>query len=149
MALTRWRPTGGDVKRVERDFMHELNRYFNDMQSWWEGAGELGAWSPDVNVFEKDDQIVVEAEMPGMKKDDIDVSVQDHVLTLSGERKEETETKDKHFYRRERVEGAFMRAINLPTNVDSEKIDAKYKNGLLTLTIPKAEEAKTKRVEIH
>ena len=146
MALARWRPMGGGV---ERNLMQELNRYFNDMPSLWEGAGEIGAWSPDVNVYEKEDQIVVEAEMPGMKKDDIEVSVQDHVLSLSGERKEEKETKEKHFYRRERVEGSFMRSISLPTNVDSEKIDAKYKNGVLTLTIPKAEEAKTKRVEIH
>jgi len=149
MSLVRWRPFGGDLKLRERDFAHDLNRYFNDMQSWWEGTGELGAWSPDVNVYDKENEIVVEAEMPGMKKEDIDVSVQDHTLTLSGERKEETETKDKHFYRRERVEGSFLRSIGLPTNVDSAKIDASYKDGVLTLTIPKAEEAKTKRVEIH
>ena len=149
MSLVRRRPLPGSPKRRESDFMHDLSRYFDDMQSWWEGGGELGAWSPDVNVFDKDDQIIVEAEMPGMKKEDIKVSVQDHTLTLSGERKEETETKDKHFYRRERTEGSFLRSIGLPTGVDSEKIDASYNDGILTLTIPKSEDAKTKRVEIH
>lgn len=149
MALMRRRPTGGDLQRRDRDFVREMNRFFDDMQSWWGGAGELGAWSPDLNVFEKEDQIIVEAEIPGMKKEDIQISVQDHTLTLSGERKEESETKDKHYYRRERVEGSFLRSIGLPTGVDSEKIDANYRDGVLRLTIPKAETAKTKRIEIR
>lgn len=149
MALMRRRPAEEELPRSNRDLLHEMNRMFNDMQSWWEGAVELGAWSPDVNVFEKNDQLVVEAELPGMKKEDIQVSVHNGTLTLSGERKEETETKDKHFYRRERVEGSFSRSISLPANVDSDKIDASYSDGVVTLTIPKTEEAKSKRIEIH
>ena len=119
------------------------------MRSWWDGSAELAEWSPNVNVYEKEDQIIVEAETPGMKKDDIEVSVQDHVLTLSGERKEEHETKEKNFYRHERSEGSFLRSISLPSSVEADSIEASYKNGVLSLKIPKAEEAKAKRVEIH
>ena len=149
MALTRWRPMGGDLQRLEREFMQDMGRYFNEMRSWWEGGGELAEWTPSINMYEKDDHIVIEAETPGMKKEDIEVSVRDRVLTLSGHRKEEKETKEKDFYQRERSEGSFSRSITLPSSVDAETVEATYADGVLTLKVPKTEEEKGKRVEIH
>ncbi len=144
MALTQWRPMGS-FPRPEREIIPGMDRLLDEMRSWWE-SGELTAWTPYVNVYEKGDALIVEAEIPGMKKDEIEVSVQDHTLTLSGERKEVGEAKDIHFFRHERPTGSFSRTITLPSTVDADKIEAHY---VLTLTIPKTEEAKAKRIEIH
>jgi HSP20 family protein len=129
--------------------MPDMNRFFNEMRSWWDSHDEMVAWSPDVNVYGKGDQIVVEAEIPGMKKNEIEVSVENHTLTLSGERKEDAEIKQRDYFRHERSGESFCRSITLPTTVDAEKIDAKYENGVLTLSIPKTQEAKAKHIEIH
>lgn len=150
MALVRWRPKGSHLRHLERDLMPDMNRFFNEMRSWWDRDGEMVAWSPDVNVYEKGNQIVVEADLPGMNKNEIEVSVQNHTLTLSGERKEEAEIKERDYFRHERSGESFCRSITLPSSVDAEKIDAKYENGVLTLDIPKTkEEAKAKHIEIH
>ena len=149
MALIRWRPTARPLARFDPDFGEEMARFFDETRSRWGGEGELTAWSPSINVYEENDRIVMEAELPGMKKDQIEVSVHDHMLTVSGERKEEKEVKEDDFYRHERRYGAFSRSISLPSTVDSKKIDASYKDGVLKLTIPKAEQAKAKRVEVH
>ncbi len=149
MALIRWRPTARPLARFDPDFGEEMARFFDETRSRWGGEGELTAWSPSINVYEENDRIVMEAELPGMKKDQIEVSVQDHMLTVSGERTEEKEIKEDDYYRHERRYGAFSRSISLPSPVDSKKIDASYKDGVLKLTIPKAEEAKAKRVEVH
>lgn len=146
MALIRWRPTGGFL--AERDFGDEMTRLFDEMRSRWEGDRGMAVWSPSMNVYEKDDQIVMEAELPGMKKEDINVSVQDNVLTVSGERKEEEEVKETDFYRHERRYGSFSRSISLPSTVDTKKINASYQGGVLKVTMPKAEEAKAKRIEV-
>ena len=149
MALERRRPMGGELMRMERDFIQDMSRYFNEMRSWWEGSGELAAWTPSINMYEKDDHIVIEAEVPGMKKEDIEVSVEDRMLTLSGHREEEKETKEKNFYRRERSEGSFSRSITLPASVDAETIEASYADGVLMLKVPKGKDVNGKRVEIH
>jgi HSP20 family protein len=131
-----------------------MNRLFEDFFGGWdEGAlapmGERwGAFSPQVDVTETDDEIKVSAELPGMDDEDIDVSLSDDMLTISGEKKEEREEKREGYYRTERSYGAFRRAIPLSTTVDDEKVDAVFQNGVLTVALPKTGEAKAKKVTI-
>jgi HSP20 family protein len=118
------------------------------------GYGEMtqpfmSGWMPAVDLFEDKDNFVVKAELPGMKKEDIEVSVHEGVLTISGERKEEKEHKDAESYRSERYFGRFHRTVSLPTAVMAEKVAAHYKDGILTVSLPKAEEAKPKQIPVN
>jgi HSP20 family protein len=142
------RPLGRTLQPFDRDLLEDMNRIVNEMRTWWEGEGEFTTWSPPVNVYGVEDRIVVEAELPGLKKDEIEVSVHEHTLTLSGEREDE-KIKEQDYFRHERASGSFLRSITLPTTVDADKIDAKYENGVLMLSIPKVEEAKAKKIAIH
>jgi HSP20 family protein len=107
-----------------------------------------GAWAPAVDIFENGDDLVIRAEIPGVEKDDVDISVRNNSLTLRGERKREQEINDDNAYRLERSYGNFVRSFTLPRTVDSSRISAKYSNGVLDIILPKAEEAKPKRIEI-
>ena len=106
--------------------------------------GEEGhrAWLPPVDIFQDQDNLVVRAEVPGVDKDNIDVRVENGVLTLQGDRKTETDLDDKNAFRRERIFGRFARSFTLPTTVDATRITAKYRDGLLEIVLPKAEAAK-------
>lgn len=104
-------------------------------------------WYPAVDVLEEKDRYTVKAELPGVKQEDIKISLDDNVLTLKGERKSETEKKDDYYYR-ERVYGEFSRSFRLPTDVDAEKIEATYQDGVLKVDIPKSEEVKPKEISI-
>jgi HSP20 family protein len=106
---------------------------------------ELRAWSPAVDVYEDEKQIVVKADLPDMDEKDIDIHVEDGYLTLKGERKYEKETKEENYHRMERSFGSFTRSFALPENVDQDKINASYKKGVLEVTLPKVE-AKPKNV---
>ncbi len=116
----------------------EMERLFD---RFWEGdfpelsAG--GEWSPRLDLSETKDALVVKAEIPGIEPKEIQVSLQDQVLTIKGEKKQEKEEKDEHRYRMERSYGVFARSLRLPVPVDREKVAAKFKNGLLTITLPK------------
>jgi len=110
--------------------------------------GRTLSWSPLVDISETDDKIKVTAEVPGMKKDDIKISIQDNVLTLKGEKKQEKEEKDKNSHRVERAYGAFERSFSLPASVQTDKVKASYKEGVLTISLPKPEEAKPKEIDI-
>jgi HSP20 family protein len=101
-----------------------------------------------VDVAEMEDEIKVSAELPGLDNEDIDVSLSDDVLTISGEKKEEKEEKGKNYYRSERSYGAFRRDIPLPSQVDADKVDAVFQKGVLTITLPKTAEAKAKKVTV-
>ncbi|MCZ7626694.1 MAG: Hsp20/alpha crystallin family protein [Candidatus Methylomirabilis sp.] len=105
-------------------------------------------WSPAVDIFETPDSIVMKAELPGVSRDNIDIQVQDNSLMLKGERKFEREVKEENYLRIERAYGAFHRAFNLPTDIQQDKIKAVFKDGVLEVTMPKAEEAKPKQVKI-
>lgn len=107
-----------------------------------------GNWIPAVDIFEKEDNLVLRAELPGMKEKDIDVHVENGVLTLRGERKREDEVKSESYHKIERYYGSFARTFALPTTVDVPKIRASYKDGILEVILPKAEAAKPKRIEI-
>jgi HSP20 family protein len=107
-----------------------------------------GVWAPPVNIAETEDNYVITAELPGLNKDDIKVTYQNGILTLQGERKEEKEENNKNWHRVERVYGTFERSFRLPIPVKAEQIKAEFKDGVLTLTVPKAEEAKPKQIEV-
>ena len=105
-------------------------------------------WEPSVDVYEKDDTYVVKAELPGVKKDDIDVSVSGDTLTIKGERKDETETKEENCYLAERSYGSFMRSMALPSTVDADNIEANYDDGVLEVKLPKSSKEESKKVKV-
>ena len=127
MRLVHWDPT---------------NRRFQPL------AGADTAWTPAVDIIEKGDDLVIRAEVPGIERDAIEVKLEDNTLILSGERVRETEADDTRAYRRERVYGSFVRSFSLPKTVDATRISATYKNGILEITVPKAEEAKPRKIDI-
>ncbi len=110
---------------------------------------ELKTWMPVIDIAENNGNIEVRAEIPGVNKEDLKVTVDGDVLSISGERKKETETKDKKFHRIERYYGKFCRTINLPYTVEMDKVKASYKDGVLNITLPKPESAKTKEIEVE
>jgi HSP20 family protein len=129
----------------------EMNRIFGDLfADWpavrWEGNGQ---WMPALNLVESADSVVVTAEIPGVDAKDVQVAVEDHYLTLRGEKKEEREEKGKAFHRVERRYGSFARAVLLPCAVDAAKVTAEAKDGVLTVTLPKAAEAKARTVPVQ
>ncbi|MDP2960008.1 MAG: Hsp20/alpha crystallin family protein [candidate division Zixibacteria bacterium] len=148
MAIVRWRPLR-DIVSIQ----DEMNQLFDDFfggrvpRRWLKA--EEGLWTPNVDVNETKDEIVVTAEMPGLKKEDIKLSVQDNVLTLSGEKNHEKEEKDANFYRLERNFGSFCRSFTLPTSVEADKIKASFKDGILKVTLPKSEKVKPKEIPIN
>ena len=108
---------------------------------------EMG-WAPAIEVFEKEDKFVVKAELSGMKEEDIDISVVGDTLTLKGERKAESEVKEEDYYCCERSYGSFSRSIAVPSNVDANKIEANYEDGVLEVSLPKAPEVKPKKIAV-
>lgn len=125
----------------------EVNRLFDF--SWpSRDSGLFSGWSPALDVFDDKDNFVVKAELPGLKKEEINLSLHDGVLTISGERKRETEKKEGESFRSERYFGKFQRSVTLPAAVDAGKVSASYKDGVLTVELPKAEEAKPKQIAV-
>ncbi|SPE55366.1 Heat shock protein Hsp20 [Verrucomicrobia bacterium] len=108
----------------------------------------LSGWTPALDVFEDKDNLVVRVELPGMKREDIDVSLHDGTLSISGERKSDNKYEDAEVFRTERFFGRFQRSVSLPTPVASDKVKAQYTDGVLTITLPKTEEAKPKQIEV-
>jgi HSP20 family protein len=133
--LSPWK--GMDVLRHEMDRV--FDRFFEPRWDEFESAGE---WAPKVDVSETKDAIVVKAEIPGVEQKDISLSLQDQVLTIKGEKHHEKEEKDEKHHRVERSWGAFARSFRLPTAVETEKVAATFKDGTLTVTLPKAAAAK-------
>jgi HSP20 family protein len=115
------------------------------------GQGASSPWSPQVEVFRRGEQLVVRADVPGVNKDDLQVSVEDDVLTIRGERRDEQEEREEGFYRSERSYGEFFRAIPLPEGTDAGRCEARYEDGVLevTLPVPKQEERKPRRIEVR
>jgi len=144
MELMKWSPM--------RDIFRIGDRWFDDFfspsLSKREGEG-VAEWNPAVDIYEKDDHIVVKAELPGVSKDNIAVDLHGRTLTIKGERTEEKEVKEEKFYRRESVYGSFERAFTLPAEVDPEQIKAEYKDGVLMVRVPKPEEHKPKQITVN
>lgn len=114
----------------------------------WFRSDEMEIRGPVVDVFEEKDDIVIKAELPGITKDNIEVNLTDHMLTIKGEKKKEEEIKEENYYRAERAYGSFVRTLELPKDVHSDKIKASFKNGILEVRLPKTEEAKTKEIKV-
>lgn len=143
--LVRWNP--------RRDWMSlrdEMNRL---MEQTFDG-GALAQWQPSTNwglpldVVESDDAFIVTASVPGMNADDLDITITDNVLTIKGEYKADKTVEEGQYHIRERRYGSFGRSISLPVTVDADGVDASYENGVLTLTVPKAEEVKPRRIAV-
>ena len=127
----------------------ELNSFF-DMPFWsgFDRTGQLfTGWSPALDLYETGDHLTAIVELPGMRKEDIDISLHDGTLTISGERKHESNNGETA-QRTERYVGTFRRSISLPTRVDASKVNATYEDGILKVTLPKAEEAKPKQIKV-
>lgn len=133
-----------------RTLRGEMDRIFDDFFGLTpaQREGTTTMWSPSVDISETDDNFVVRAELPGMKKEDIELEVENNMLSIRGERKFEKTDEGENFHFMERSYGSFYRSFTLPKNVDSETIGAEYKDGMLVVTIPKKEEVKPKKVEI-
>jgi HSP20 family protein len=129
-------------EEVNRLFSTNLTRGFGE-----EGIGR-GAWIPSVDIFENKDQIVLEAELPGMKREDFELTIENNVITLRGERRFEKQDDTDNYHRVERSYGSFTRSFTLPQSVSAEGATAEYANGVLRVALPKREEAKSRRIEI-
>jgi HSP20 family protein len=140
MALVRWDPFR-DLTALQT----EVNRLFSRASG---DVTDRQSWTPAVDVVETDDAIVLKAELAGMDPADINIEVQDNVLTVSGERRFQEEVKEDKYYRIERRYGSFSRSLALPPTADETKVEAKYDNGLLEITVPKAEIAKPKKITV-
>jgi len=151
MSLIRWDPS-----RELEDMGERLNRVFAGFgRPGLARASEAGRealtvpdWAPMVDITEIDDEYLIKAEIPEVKREDVKVSVENGVLTLQGERKQEKEEKGKKFHRMERYYGSFMRTFTVPDNVDETKVRAEFKDGVLNVHLPKTEKAKPKAIEV-
>ena len=151
-AVAPWRPFM-DLTRWERDMDRMMDEYFGRRtRPWWPqrwfGGEDMEVTAPAVDMFEEKDDIVVKAEIPGMTKDNIEVNLTDHTLTIKGEKKKEEEVKKENYFRSERSYGSFVRTLPLPTDVHGDKVEATFKNGILEIRLPKTEAAKAKEVKI-
>ena len=152
MNIIRWqRPGIAQWPGFDRlsDLRDEIDRLFDSpLAGLVRGSSLLSGWNPALDVYENKDNFVVVAELPGMKKEDIDVSLHNGMLSLSGERKGETKQGDAELYRAERYVGRFQRTVSLPAPVAADKVKAQYKDGVLTVTLPKTDEAKPKQIDV-
>jgi HSP20 family protein len=150
--LTRWqRPEFSTWTPFGRlsSLRDQIDRLFEAPLSEWSQASRLlSGWTPALDVFEDKDNFVVKAELPGLKKDEISLSLHDGSLSISGERKSEQKYEAAEVYRAERFVGRFQRTVTLPTAVAADKVKAQYQDGVLTVTLPKTEEAKPKQIEV-
>ncbi len=137
MSLIKWDPF--------RDFNTLPARFFGKE---WEAPLAATVWNPSVDIFENDNEIVIKAELPGMNAKDIDVRLENNVLTLKGERHFEKETKEENYHRIEREYGTFIRSFALPTAVNGDTVTADYKDGILKIVLPKKEETKSKPIKV-
>jgi len=143
--ITRWAPVNTLAK-----FQDELSRLFEEpVFRGLHATASLTAWTPAVDIFETEHELVLKAELPDVQEKDIDVRVENNTLTLSGERKFEKEFSEENALRTERYYGTFSRTFTLPNTVKLEGIEAQYKNGVLTVKLPKREEAKPKQIKVE
>ena len=136
-----------DLETLQR----EMNRLFDFSHSrpGYDDTSLLGGqWAPLVDIYDSKDNLVVKADLPGLSKDDIQVAIQENILTISGEKKQELNIRENEYLRTERFYGSFHRAITLPTEVDRTKVQANFKEGILELILPKKEEAKPQQIKI-
>ncbi len=142
--ITRWEPFRG-VNTLQDQF----NRLFNDVFDRKAGESSLTAWAPAVDIYETEHELVVKADLLEVDPKDLDIRVENNILTIRGERKFEKKVNEDNYLRVERAYGSFARSFTLANTVNSDAIKADYQNGVLTLTIPKREEAKPKQIKVN
>jgi HSP20 family protein len=150
--LAPWRPFS-DLTRWERDMERMMDSFFDRrMRPWWPErwfGSEAPMTGPALDVYEDKDDLVVKAELPGLDKDNVEVDLTDHTLIIKGEKKKEEEAKEENYYRSERSYGTFVRTLQLPKDVQADKVKASFKNGILEVRMPKTEEAKAKEIKVQ
>ncbi|MGQ0695404.1 MAG: Hsp20/alpha crystallin family protein [Nitrospiraceae bacterium] len=149
----------GELASRAEEFEHWLDRFMEDVwrrpfpslfgRDRWLPIRPLSIRMPSLDVYEEKDSVVVKAELPGMKKEDVEVNLAGENLTIKGEKKEDKEVKEDDYYRRERSYGSFLRTIALPCEVKSDDITASFKDGVLEVRMPKTEEAKKKSISVR
>ncbi|OLB31535.1 MAG: molecular chaperone [Acidobacteria bacterium 13_2_20CM_58_27] len=142
--MNRWEPSRGATTLQE-----QLNRVLGDMLERAGDESNLTPWAPAVDIFETEHQLVVKADLPDVNPQDLDIRVENNILTIRGERKFENEVNEENYLRVERSYGSFSRSFSLANSVKSDAIKADYQNGVLTLSIPKREEAKPKQIKVN
>jgi HSP20 family protein len=152
MSLVRWSPARdlaafpSDVLNIQREINRMFNSFFRNETE--EDSLATTGWNPAVDIAEHDDHYDVKVELPGVTKDDVKIVIQENQLTIRGEKKQEKESKGSDYHRVERSYGAFQRSFTLPSTVKGENIVATFRDGVLNLVLPKAEEAKRKEIEV-
>ena len=141
MTLVRFKPN-----RELDNFQNTIQQYFNDFSSK-ESSFNTESFSPKIDISEKENQLIIDAEIPGVKKEDLKITLQDNILTIEGEKKNTSNEDERKYFRTERSYGSFKKSFNLPEDVDSEKVNAKFNNGVLSIVFNKVkEEAPVERV---
>jgi len=136
---------GRNLHNLKDDIDRFYDEFFGPRSDDSESIGKI---SPRVNIEETDNEIILSAELPGMAREDVKITFKDGNISILGEKKEAKDTKDRNFHRYERNYGSFCRTFSVPNQVKSDKIDASFKNGILVVTLPKAEESKPQEIEI-
>lgn len=154
MAIERWRPGLGlmrgpfrELSRLEREMEDFFGGFFRDLP-FPRLSGMARGFAPAVDMLDRKDEVLLRADLPGLEQKDIDVTVEEGVLTIRGERKGEREVKEEDYYCCERWAGGFERSFTLPSGVNAEKVKATFKNGVLEVHLPKVEKARGKKVEV-
>lgn len=153
MSLIRWSPRRSltswpsELVSVQRDINCLFDNFFRG-ETQDNGSIFLSAWTPAVDITEEENEYIVKVELPGVSKDDVKITLESNVLTIRGGKNMEKESKNENYHRMERSYGSFQRSFTLPITVKGDKIDAVYKDGILSITLPKAEEAKPKQIEV-
>ena len=145
MAIIRWDPFRDMVTLREK-----MNRLFEDYSPARTEEKNIvaGSWAPSVDIYEAENELVLTAELPGIKEEDIEIKLEDNTLTIKGDRNFEKETKEENYHRIERSYGSFFRSFTLPAYIDQEKIEAEHENGILKISMPKKHEAKSRKVRV-
>jgi HSP20 family protein len=142
--MNRWEPSRGATTLQE-----QINRVFGDMLERTSEESNLTPWAPAVDIFETEHELVLKADLPDVNPQDLDIRVENNILTIRGERKFENKVNEENYLRVERAYGSFSRSFSLANSVKSDAIRADYQNGVLTLSIPKREEAKPKQIKVN
>ncbi len=152
MSLVRWNPRQDvmsyptDVLRMQRNFNRMIDNLFDG--SGWGDDIVPSVWNPAVDVEEREQEFVVRVELPGVAKEDVHVTTQANMLTLRGEKKQHSESKDSNYHRTERSYGSFQRSFTLPGSVKNDRIEASFKDGILEVVVPKGEDSKARTIDV-
>lgn len=152
MSLVRWKP-GQDLMAFPSDILgmqRSINKMFDSLfrGDTWDEEVAASLWNPAVDVEERDQEYVLRVELPGVAKEDVNITTRENILTVRGEKKQKKESRESNYHRTERQYGSFQRSFNLPGSVKSDKIEATFKDGILEVVVPKAEEAKARAIEV-